>query len=201
MMTSRSEPDRSVTDQLAARAREPLDADDLDLLAMLARVSESVDPMPAGLVDRVQFALALDEVFDEVATLQRADALAGARGGADASTQRCSRITFTSESVTVMVTLTAVDAGLLRLDGWLAATDGSDFAPWLVRLRAADRERTEPVDADGRFSLDRVPRGFGQLVFVPAASPGSAGGGSAGSRDNGPGGPARHAVVTPTFEL
>jgi hypothetical protein len=56
----------------------PLDETDLALLDELAAVLDQVDPLPRDLVDRVQFSLALDEVYAEVARITRepSDALA-----------------------------------------------------------------------------------------------------------------------------
>ena len=173
--------DKTAEAELAAGALDPADE---RVLAMLARASDEFDPVPAGLVDRVQFALALDEVYDEVARLQRmtepAD-LVGARS-AEAAEQVC-RITFTADAATVMVTLTPSGPGQVRVDGWLAAAGDLPAAGWSVRIRADGRNWQADVDADGRFSVDAVPRGLAQLVFAPPAQAD------------------RHAVITPTFEL
>jgi hypothetical protein len=59
-------------------AGQPMDVHDLELLAEVQRLYDDVDPVPRHLVDRIQFALALDEVYAEVAHLTRMpmDALA-----------------------------------------------------------------------------------------------------------------------------
>ena len=62
----------------ASTADAPLDDTDAAVLAEIAAMLEVVDPMPADLVGRVQFNLALDEMYDEVAEMTRVpdDALA-----------------------------------------------------------------------------------------------------------------------------
>lgn len=176
-------------DERTARlATMPLDDVDAAVLTALAGAVEQLDPPPAGLTERVQFALALDEVYDEVAQLQRltdrAGELAGARSADADAAEQVSRITFTAGPVTVMVTVLPVDGATVRVDGWLAPTGAAPGAAegWLVRVRGDGGDRQATVDADGRFSLDRTPRGLTQLVFVPPE-------------------PTGHAVVTPSFEL
>jgi hypothetical protein len=162
-------------------ADEPLDDLDEETLARIAALYAKRDPVPADLVERIIFGLALDEVYAEVAQLQREESLAGVRSGADTVVER---ITFAAEQLTVMVTVTPVDAATVRMDGWLAANDPSQG--WGVKLRIATGERVQSVDEDGRFVLDALPRGLAQLVFTPSVQ---AAGANAGS------------VVTPTFEL
>ena len=92
--------DRALEERLAA---EPLDRDDLALLNSLRAFYDEHDPVPDGLVERIQFELTLDALQAEVATLTQLDLSgAGARGSA---TESVRTITFTSESVTTMVTV------------------------------------------------------------------------------------------------
>jgi hypothetical protein len=161
-------------------AGEPLDDFDEETLARIAALYADRDPVPADLVDRIVFGLALDEVYAEVAQLQREESLAGVRSGSETVAER---ITFAAEQLTVMVTVTPVDAATVRMDGWLAANDPSQG--WGVKLRTSTGERVQNIDQDGRFVLDGLPRGLAQLVFTPSAAA------------TGPTG----SVVTPTFEL
>ena len=174
--------DDPTLDHLSGR---PLDEVDVSTLRELRAAYDLLDPVPADLVSRVQFALALDEVYDEVARITRVpqDALA-VRGDQPLGT-RTETLTFSAERLTAMVTVSRVGAGRLRMDGWLAPPE-----PCLVRLRIQDGP-THDVRADdqGRFSFDGLADGFGQLSFHPEAD------------DEAEGPAASHAVVTPLFQL
>jgi hypothetical protein len=87
--------------------------DDAALLAELGRVVAMVDPVPPGLVERVQFALELEDLDVEVARWERNDRLAGVRSIVDQGT-----ITFTVSDLTVMINLTKTGR-CHRIDGWL----------------------------------------------------------------------------------
>jgi hypothetical protein len=160
-------------------ADQPLDATDAVLLGEVARLYEEVDPVPQGLIDRLSFGLALDELYAEVAEMSRVPTdLAGVRS--DLAEVRTETLTFSAESLTAMVTVTHVGPNRVRLDGWVAPAHRLH-----VRLRM-QRGRLETLaDAAGRFSFDDLPDGFVQLSFHPET--GGVDGGSA--------------VVTPSFEL
>jgi hypothetical protein len=163
---------------LARSAEEPLDEVDAATLDAVRRLYEEADPVPDDLVERIGFALALDEVYDEVARMTRLPLDALATRSASAEGTRTGTLTFSAERMTVMVTVTRVSVGALRLDGWIAPPDTC-----LVRLRMqAGGEHEVLADAQGRFSLDPLPEGFGQLSFHPAGEDG-------------------HTVVTPLFQL
>ena len=160
-------------------ADQPLDTTDAVMLAEVARLYEEVDPVPDGLTDRLSFALALDELYAEVAEMSRVPMdLAGIRG--DLAAVRTETLTFTAESLTAMITVTHVGPDRVRLDGWVAPAQGLP-----VRLRMQQGRLETLANAAGRFSFDDLPDGFVQLSFHPAT--GGDGGGSA--------------VVTPSFEL
>ena len=163
-------------------ADQPLDATDAALLGEIARLYEEVDPVPHGLTDRLSFALALDELYAEVAEMSRVPMdLAGVRG--DLAAVRTETLTFTAQSLTAMITVTHVGPDRVRLDGWVAPAQRLQ-----VGLRM-QRGRLETLaDAAGRFSFVDLPDGFVQLSFHPET--GGDGGDDGGS-----------AVVTPSFEL
>ncbi|MGR6920860.1 hypothetical protein ACU635_42045 [[Actinomadura] parvosata] len=139
--------------------------EDQHLADEIANVYRVVDPVPATLVARLQFALALESPeFDspgfevpgfEVLRPQEEDALlAGVRGGEDSRT-----ITFDSEILTIMISVSARDEHAVRVDGWLAPPGDH-----LVELRCGAGAHVVRADDQGRFVLDVVPRGLSQLV-------------------------------------
>ena len=164
--------------ELAALAGEPLDDADAATVQQLRRLYVELDPVPAGLLDRVTFSLALDEMFDEVAELVRVplDALA-VRG--DDVAMRTETLTFSADPLNALVTVTRVAAGSVRLDGWLTPP-----VACTVRLRVQEGGDVEAgANAEGRFSFEDVPEGLGQLSFAVT--------GEGTTRT----------VVTPVFEL
>lgn len=159
-------------------ADRPIDATDVALLGELAHLYEAVDPMPSGLIGRLSFSLALDELYAEVAAMNRvAPDLIGVRS--DPAGVRTETMTFSAESLTAMITVTHVGPDQVRLDGWLAPAQ-----PLRVRLRTTDSRLDTIADDAGRFSFTDLPGGFVQLSFH--SEPGE---------DDTP------VVVTPSFEL
>ena len=75
----------------------------------------AIDPVPATLVDRLQFALDLESEIDVLRPYEEVGAAAGARGGEEART-----ITFDSEDLTIMISVSVQSVRTVRLDGWLA---------------------------------------------------------------------------------
>ena len=130
-----------------------VDLDDLDR-EILGRIAGD-DPPPAGLDERVLFALALTDLDAEVARLAAAEPV-GARGG-----ERARTITFDAASRTVMITILERADNLVRVDGWLAPG-----AALRVELRLPEPAGTRVVTADetGRFVFDEVPHGLAQLL-------------------------------------
>jgi hypothetical protein len=129
--------------------------EDQHLAEEIANVYRVVDPVPATLVERLQFALALESPEFEVLRPQEEDALpAGVRGGEDSRT-----ITFDSEILTIMISVSARDDHAVRVDGWLAPPGDH-----LVELRCGGGAHVVRADDQGRFVLDVVPRGLSQLV-------------------------------------
>ena len=128
--------------------------DDEALLAELDRVIDDFDPPPPGLVERIQFAIALEDLDVEVARWERVDGLAGVRGS-DPGT-----ITFTVNDLTVMINLTRMGEHN-RIDGWLVPA-----GEHTVEVRVAEFGSSNTTsDEGGRFVLDAVPRGTTQIVI------------------------------------
>ena len=164
-------------DELAAQA---LDDTDATTLAAVRALYDATDPVPADLVERVNFSLALDEMFEEVARMTRVPLDTLAVRGDQSTGTRTETLTFSADRLTAMVTVSRVAPGQLRLDGWLAPP-----GQWRVRLRLQGKgARDEVADEQGRFSFDGLDEGFGQLSFHPV-----------GDDD------VENAVVTPLFQL
>jgi hypothetical protein len=154
----------------------PLDPSDFALLNSLRAYYDESDPVPDGLVERIQFELTLDALHAEVATLMQMD-MAGA-GVRSAETEAVRTITFTSESLTTMVTLTPQPDGTVRVDGWTApggrggvVPPGVNAAPGAgirIELLLPDGPRETHADDDGRFVFEDVPSGLAKfVVYVP----------------------------------
>jgi hypothetical protein len=142
---------------VARLAEEPIDAADGALLKRVATMYSTLDPVPDDLVDRIQFALSLDALHAELAELQQlpmAD-LVGARG----EPTEVESLTFTSESLTTMVTISPSGSDTVRIDGWVAPGPGA-----LVELRQVNVSLDTEADADGRFVFDNVPHGLSRFV-------------------------------------
>jgi hypothetical protein len=141
-----------------------LDVTDLEILQRTAALYDALDPVPVGLVDRIQFGITLDALHAEIAELQRSSGLVGVRseGATDAQT-----VTFTSPSLTTMITVTPGSAETARVDGWIAPGGGV-----FVELRTASGMLSTTADDDGRFAFEDVPRGVVQFVLRPDPSTG-----------------------------
>ena len=157
-MTTADDDRLALEERLAA---ETLDADDFALLNSLRAYYDEHDPVPDGMVERIQFELTLDALQAEVATLTQLD-LAGA-GTRSAATESVRTITFTSESMTTMVTITPDSEGSVRVDGW--AAPGADIR---VEILLTDGTRETYADADGRFVFEQVPAGLAKFALHPA---------------------------------
>ena len=133
-----------------------IDAIDLSALDRIEELYARLDPVPAGLVDRVQFGLTLDALHAEIADLQRSADLAGVRSDlADAQT-----ITFTTARLTTMVTISPISAEVARIDGWVVPGAGVR-----VELRTKAGVVSTVADGDGRFAFESVGRGMAQFVL------------------------------------
>jgi len=155
-----SDDDRQ-TDVEVSLAAEDLDPSDFVLLNSLRAYFDEHDPVPDGLVERIQFQITLDALHTEVATLTQLDmATAGTRS---AATETVRTITFSSESLTTMVTLTPLGDGTVRVDGWAAPGAGIR-----VEVLLSNGPRNTYADEDGRFVFEHVPCGLAKFaLYVP----------------------------------
>ncbi len=142
---------------------EALDAEDLALLRLIRSSYESADPVPDGLVERLQFQITLDALHAEIATLTQWDlASAGIRS---ASVEAVRTVTFSSESLTTMVTISSQPDGTVRVDGWVAPGAGVR-----IEVLLADDIRATSTDEDGRFVFEDLPTGLARFVLLRSGS-------------------------------
>jgi hypothetical protein len=162
-----------------AWAAQELDASDAALLAQIAAAYAELDPVPAGLVERIQFEITLDALQVEVATLTQLDlASGGARSGSSAA-ETARTITVTAESVTTLITISRQPDATVRVDGW--AVPGAGIG---VEVLLAVGSRRTDADEDGRFVFDGLPAGPAKFVLHAVDGDGTA-----------------STVVSPTIEL
>jgi len=141
-------------------AAQPLDDLDRSILDTVAEVFRAADPVPAGLTEAIKFALTVQAMHAEVAELQRGVAESALARSEYTQTQT---LTFSAETLSVMVTMSPIDADEVRVDGWVTGHD----TPVRVELRAGTRTVGAEVDDDGRFTIDPAPRGLVRFVFLP----------------------------------
>lgn len=158
-------------------APEPMDRTDLRLLGELVALYDVADPMPPLLPDLVLFGL------DGVGALERPGAAAGPIGGLDLefarmvtselatagpsgtrAVEHARRVTFASESLTIMLVMHPLRDGSVRLDGWAAPGGGLR-----AELRSGDAVLSTDCDDAGRFVFEAVPGGPAQLVLHPTS--------------------------------
>lgn len=126
------------------------DREDAALFARLRALWHDVDPVPAGLIDRMVAAVAADGLNREYALLTLVEnQLAAVRGDGDALT-----LQFSDGSTSILLHVTTTAAGRRRVDGWVDAT-----TPEIELLQGDDTRTTTPADT-GRFVFDEVPPGL-----------------------------------------
>lgn len=148
----------SPADRESELAAAELDPTDFALLNSIRAMYDEADPVPDGLVERIQFELTLDALEAELATLMQLDLIdSGVRG---AATEAVRTITFTSESLTTMVTLTPQPDGTVRVDGWAAPGAGVR-----VEVMLPGGPQDTVADDDGRFVFEQLPSGLAKFAL------------------------------------
>jgi hypothetical protein len=136
---------------------------------MVSSLFEAADPVPAGLVERIRFSVALAGIEGEVARLtvgdaelsqlyEHPDGVALARGAPEESRT----ITFDSSDLTIMIRIDSNADGTTRVDGWLAPPRCCQ-----VEIALIGGALAVAADADGRFAFPSVPRGTVRIIVRP----------------------------------
>lgn len=152
-----------------------------DLFGVVRAAWEERDPMPDGLVARMQEVaraesalLATDWDYELLELLDRSVELAGARGGSVAFTLR-----FGHGDVDLLLRIVA-EGGASRIDGWVVPP--LPMTAQVLEPDGADRGPTVEVTADGRFELTHPGSGLTRLRLEPHDGD-------------------RSTIITPTFEI
>jgi len=125
-------------------------AADAALFAQLRAAWQERDPLPAGLIDRMVAAVAVEDLSREYALLTLVEGeYAEVRGESDTST-----LQFSDGKTSVLLHVTALEGGEHRIDGWV------DAAAHEVRLVQGEREQKSKVGEHGRFAFDGVRTGL-----------------------------------------
>lgn len=129
------------------------------VLEEIRELYQIIDPVPNTLYTRIRFALDLDNVEHELATMCADLELAAVRGADQVRT-----ITFECQMLTIAITITTTGTGRYRLDGWLAPP-----ARLPVEIRSAGSRLQVSSDDGGRFVFEDVSTGEMQLAVLPVS--------------------------------
>ncbi|MCW2765919.1 MAG: hypothetical protein JWO11_1878 [Nocardioides sp.] len=147
-----------------------------DLLNVVRTIWTERDPVPDGLVARMQAAAAMagsDLDVELMLLVERSTELVGARGSATTSYT----LRFVHGDTDLLLRI-AADGGESRVDGWIVPPE-----PMTVRAIPADGNPYAAVVSEtGRFELTGLPTGLMRLRLEPHD-------------------PDRPAFATPTFEI
>ncbi len=130
---------------------------DAALFAHLRGMWETLDPVPAGLADRMVAAVAIEDLTREwtVLSLLEGSELAGVRGESDTLI-----LQFTDGSSSVLLHVSMTEDGRRRVDGWI------DPPAVEVRLTQGDTQWAARVSEAGRFELEGISAGLSRLRMV-----------------------------------
>jgi hypothetical protein len=132
--------------------------EDAEMFARLRTLWSDVDPVPAGLIDRMVAAVAADGLNREYALLTLVEGQLGAvRGEADALT-----LQFSDGTTSILLHVTTATSGRRRVDGWI------DTAAAEIVLTQGERTRTASPTEIGRFAFDDVPPGLTRVHLTTA---------------------------------
>lgn len=131
--------------------------EDEPLLADIARVFRTVDPVPEGLTEMSLFAVTVEQLRAEMVELEHVETPELAARAHDADEReivRTGTITFACEPVTVMINLSESPTGTVCVDGWVAPP-----AQYRVELYQPGSRLAIDSDVEGSFMLLDVPEG------------------------------------------
>ncbi|HUG86199.1 MAG TPA: hypothetical protein VMM13_16665 [Euzebya sp.] len=154
---------------------DPWDPADTTILAEVEELYARLDPPPAGLEDQLKLALTVHALHAELAELTAVPLAEATRSDAAARTDT---VTFTSGTLSLMVSLSDLTDTTATVDGWVTRGGAR------VELQVANMVRTATADAHGRFVMRAVPRGRAHFIMWPN-----------------PDRPDDRPVVTPTIDL
>ena len=143
---------------------------------MIADLYDHIDPVPPDLVDRLQFSITLDALNAELAELQQLPEAALSSRAEQSSIVKT--LTFTSDSLTTMISISPDGPDRIRIDGWIAP--GAEAS---VELHQGALTRQVSADADGRFVFEDVAHGLTRFVVRPADPAAASAGDDACRRD------------------
>lgn len=132
--------------------------EDAEMFARLRTLWSDVDPVPAGLIDRMVAAVAADGLNREYALLTLVEGQLGAvRGEADALT-----LQFSDGSTSILLHVTRTASGRRRVDGWV------DTAAAEIFLTQGEKTVSVSPEETGRFVFDEVPPGLTRVRLTTA---------------------------------
>ena len=130
--------------------------EDAQMFARLRTLWGEIDPVPAGLIDRMVASVAADGLTREYALLTLVEGqLAAVRGDADALT-----LQFSDGSTSILLHVTSTASGRRRVDGWV------DTAAAEIVLTQGEKTRSITPEETGRFVFDDVPPGLTRVQLT-----------------------------------
>lgn len=153
---------------------KPKDLSRDGLLTVVRELWEDRDPVPEGLVERMQAAVAAEAVlvdtdldYELLLLVEQSHELAGARG-TEAYTLR-----FALDDTELLLRAVGSDGGA-RLDGWLAPPSRMQVRAEQVVEGKEGRSWQAESDEHGRFEFDNLPPGMFRLWLTPLEAGGRA---------------------------
>ncbi|WP_028659959.1 hypothetical protein [Nocardioides insulae] len=139
------------------------------LLEVVRHVYDARDPMPEGLVERMQDAAAAEVsgLGLDLELMLLVEQLEGASVRGESATRRAAgtayTLRFTLGEVDLLVRVAPGEGDGSRVDGWIAPAE-----EMTVRVLAADQpSRATAVAETGRFEFAGLPQGLLRLRFEP----------------------------------
>lgn len=137
----------------------PMDEFDLAILDSIREAFERADPMPADVLERIKFSLALRDLEAEVARIAAEE---DPRLVAVRSAEQSRTVTFDSDSLTIMIRIDSDKNDTVRIDGWLAPPQRRE-----IEMQTASGTLRTVSDQQGRFAFANLPRGTARLSVRP----------------------------------